>query len=66
MLEDRTLALISLFAPRLGLSRYPLELDVRVDRAAARFSSWYELFPRSQSGDLRRHGTIEVVMDRLP
>jgi starch synthase (maltosyl-transferring) len=44
MLEDRTLALISLFAPRLGLSRYPLELDVRVDRAAPRFSSWYELF----------------------
>jgi starch synthase (maltosyl-transferring) len=66
MLDDDALALISLFVPRWDLSRYPLELEVRVDRAAARFSSWYELFPRSQSGDPRRHGTFEDVMDRLP
>jgi starch synthase (maltosyl-transferring) len=66
MLDVGALALISSFAPRSDLSRYPLELEVRVDRAAARFSSWYELFPRSQSGDPRRHGTFEDVMDRLP
>jgi starch synthase (maltosyl-transferring) len=44
MLADSTLALISFFAPRSALSRYPLELEVRVDRGTARFSSWYELF----------------------
>jgi starch synthase (maltosyl-transferring) len=66
MLDDCALALMSIFAPRLALSRYPLELEVKVDRAVARFSSWYELFPRSQSGDVCRHGTFEDVMDRLP
>jgi len=66
MLGDSALALMSIFAPRSALSRYPLELEVRVDRGTARFSSWYELFPRSQSGDACRHGTFEDVMDHLP
>jgi starch synthase (maltosyl-transferring) len=39
---------------------------IEVDRGAARFSSWYELFPRSQSGDPRRHGTFIDVIERLP
>src|SRR5262249_49463774 len=65
MLDDTALALMAAFAPRLALSRYPLELEVRVDRVAARFSSWYELFPRSQSGDPRRHGTLEDAMNRF-
>ena len=30
------------------------------------FSAWYELFPRSQSGDARRHGTFDDVIERLP
>ncbi len=42
----------------------PLRIDV--DRATARFSSWYELFPRSQSGDPARHGTFADVIRRLP
>jgi starch synthase (maltosyl-transferring) len=66
MLDDRALALMAAFTPRSAVSRYPLELEVRVDRPTARFSSWYELFPRSQSGDPRRHGTFEDVMGRLP
>jgi starch synthase (maltosyl-transferring) len=41
-------------------------LSIDVDRTAARFSSWYELFPRSQSGDPARHGTFADVIDRLP
>jgi starch synthase (maltosyl-transferring) len=36
------------------------------ERTAARFSSWYELFPRSQSGDPQRHGTFADVEKRLP
>jgi starch synthase (maltosyl-transferring) len=37
-----------------------------VDRRAALFASWYELFPRSQSGDATRHGTFADVIQRLP
>ena len=32
-------------------SRHPVELPVDAERRAAGFASWYELFPRSQSGD---------------
>ena len=39
---------------------------IDVERSAARFSSWYELFPRSQSGDPHRHGTFDDVIKRLP
>jgi len=39
---------------------------VEVERPAARFSSWYELFPRSQTDDPARHGTFADVIDRLP
>ena len=41
-------------------------LEVIADRLAARFSAWYELFPRSQSGDPNRHGTFDDVIRRLP
>ncbi|GAA5234149.1 alpha-1,4-glucan--maltose-1-phosphate maltosyltransferase [Verticiella sediminum] len=37
-----------------------------VERRAARFASWYEMFPRSQSGDPQRHGTFRDVIERLP
>jgi starch synthase (maltosyl-transferring) len=46
-------------------SRYPRELGVVVDPARARFSAWYELFPRS-CGDGKRHGTFADVERRLP
>jgi len=39
---------------------------VDADRAAAAFAGWYELFPRSQTSDLRRHGTLKDVIARLP
>jgi starch synthase (maltosyl-transferring) len=39
---------------------------VDAEREAARFASWYELFPRSQSGDAHRHGTFADVAARLP
>ena len=41
-------------------------MRVDVERRAARFSSWYELFPRSQSGDPQRHGSFADVEKRLP
>ncbi len=42
------------------------ELHLWVDRARARFSSWYELFPRSASPDPSRHGTFADVEGLLP
>ena len=42
------------------------ELEVIVDRPAARFASWYSLFPRSQGTTPGRSGTFDDVVDRLP
>ena len=39
---------------------------VDADREAAVFASWYELFPRSQTSDPSRHGTLKDVAARLP
>ncbi|GAA0441522.1 MULTISPECIES: alpha-1,4-glucan--maltose-1-phosphate maltosyltransferase [Sphingomonas] len=39
---------------------------VDAERLTARFSSWYELFPRSQTEDASRHGTFDDVIARLP
>ncbi len=41
-------------------------MPVEADRLAARYASWYELFPRSQSNDETRHGTFDDVIARLP
>ncbi|MFO7642886.1 MAG: alpha-1,4-glucan--maltose-1-phosphate maltosyltransferase [Desulfosarcina sp.] len=41
-------------------------LRVRVERPRARFSTWYELFPRSCSTEPGRHGTFQDVIARLP
>jgi starch synthase (maltosyl-transferring) len=42
------------------------EYRIESERPRAEFSSWYELFPRSQSGDPKRHGTFDDVIARLP
>src|SRR5260370_36785029 len=44
---------------------YSKELAVVVDPERARFSTWYELFPRS-AGDPGKHGTFADVEHRLP
>jgi starch synthase (maltosyl-transferring) len=44
---------------------YPRELEMLVDPERARFSAWYELFPRS-AGEPGRHGTFRDVEKRLP
>lgn len=46
-------------------SRYNRVLEVIVDVPRARFSAWYELFPRSW-GPPGRHGTFRDVAERLP
>jgi starch synthase (maltosyl-transferring) len=46
-------------------SRYDRELAITVDPEKARFSAWYEVFPRSCTTDPRRHGTFRDCVDRL-
>lgn len=47
-------------------ARYEKELAVVVDPEKARFSAWYEMFPRSCTTDPERHGTLRDCIDRLP
>lgn len=42
------------------------EMPLDAERTGAGFASWYELFPRSQSGEATRHGTFDDVIRRLP
>ncbi len=58
--------LVGAHAHRENLSRYDRTLEIIVDRPAARFSAWYELFPRSAANDPGRHGTFKDVIARLP
>jgi len=50
--------LMDRYPDRRRAGRYDKELVVVVDRAKARFSTWYEVFPRSCSPEPGRHGTL--------
>ncbi len=45
---------------------YGHEVPMFVERERARFSAWYEMFPRSASSKPGRHGTFKDVEARLP
>lgn len=47
-------------------TRYSKTLDVVVESKKARFSTWYELFPRSAALEGNRHGTFDDVIKLLP
>ncbi len=72
-LEEKTEPIINnkLFGVLL---RYPLrnyittfepELKVIAERPKARFSTWYEFFPRSLIGEVKNHGTFKDCISRL-
>lgn len=54
------------YPDRRFASRFERELALVVDPVRARFSSWYELFPRSTSPDPGKHGTFADCEARLP
>jgi len=57
--EDEDLILLmSRYRDRAGDTVYEKELVLRVDRARARFSAWYEMFPRSCTTSAERPGTL--------
>ncbi|MFF7065301.1 maltotransferase domain-containing protein [Pseudomonas sp. NPDC008258] len=64
-LDPTTARLMSEAEHRSYLAR-SREFPVDVDRPAAQFASWYELFPRSITDAPKRHGTFNDVHERLP
>jgi starch synthase (maltosyl-transferring) len=59
-------ALVARYPDLIFATTAAQELHLWIDRERARFSSWYELFPRSASPDPYRHGTFADVELLLP
>ena len=58
--ERELVQLMDRYPDRTEAVTYPRELEMLVDPQRARFSAWYELFPRS-AGEPGRHGTFRDV-----
>ncbi|MDP9974991.1 starch synthase (maltosyl-transferring) [Variovorax paradoxus] len=64
---DEELAMLARRHPdRRHEVRFALELPLEAERERARFSTWYELFPRSAGTTPGVHGTFKDVEARLP
>jgi starch synthase (maltosyl-transferring) len=66
-LDDALMHVMRRHADRRFATRYERTLRVHVDRERARFSTWYEFFPRSSAplADAGRHGTFADCVARL-
>jgi starch synthase (maltosyl-transferring) len=65
-LREDLIALVEKY-PELDLkTEYGREVPLWVDRERARFSSWYEIFPRSTAATPGQHGTFKDLETRLP
>ncbi|GAA4329674.1 alpha-1,4-glucan--maltose-1-phosphate maltosyltransferase [Variovorax defluvii] len=65
-LDEALSALAARHPDRSLATHHALELPLVADRERARFSTWYELFPRSAAPEGGRHGTFKDVETRLP
>ncbi len=65
-LDEHLADLMARYADRTLALGYGKELAVIVDDERARFSSWYELFPRSCSSVPGKHGTFKDCETWLP
>jgi starch synthase (maltosyl-transferring) len=66
VLASATAKAVAAARHRPFLSRDPVVYRIDAERAAARFASWYEIFPRSMSDDVHRHGTFIDVIGKMP
>jgi len=64
-LSEEIRILTDKYSKGTNATTYDKKLSVDVDRLKARFSSWYEVFPRSCSNEPGLHGTFRDVEDRL-
>jgi len=58
--------LMARYPDRSKSTRYGKELNVAVDRLKARFSTWYEIFPRSWAHEAGKHSAFDDILARLP
>ncbi len=65
-LAEEFSAVMARHCDRSLATEYDRELRVWVDRERARFSTWYEMFPRSCLEDGQRHGSFKNCESRLP
>lgn len=65
-MDEELATLMAQFGERHHASWYDKVLSVTVDPERARFSAWYELFPRSCLADGADHGTFAECERRLP
>lgn len=65
-LAEELAGLVAEYPDRQFAVTYDRELAVVVDREKARFSTWYEIFPRSCAPEPGRHGTFKDCEARLP
>lgn len=65
-LSTELAGLVQIYADRRFALSYPKILEVVVDRQKARFSAWYECFPRSCAAKAGSHGTFKDLEKRLP
>ena len=64
-ITSELIRLVEKYPDRAFATTYAPDLPLWVDRERARFSSWYELFPRSASSN-GQHGTLRDVAARVP
>ena len=64
--DDALYELMVRYPHRPYVTESDRELMLVVDPVKARFSAWYELFPRSTSLEAGRHGTFKDCEARLP
>jgi starch synthase (maltosyl-transferring) len=58
--------LMARYTDKRFATTYARKLEVVVDRTKARFSAWYEMFPRSCANEAGRHGTLMGCAEKLP
>jgi len=65
-LHKKVVTVMAKYSDKWSAATYSKELVVVVEREKARFSTWYEMFPRSCISKTGRHGTFKDCETRLP
>jgi starch synthase (maltosyl-transferring) len=65
-LEPELLNAVQRYPDRRLATQHETRLGVDVDREKARFSTWYEIFPRSCAAEPGRHGTFQDCAATIP
>ncbi|MEO8835209.1 MAG: alpha-1,4-glucan--maltose-1-phosphate maltosyltransferase [Caldimonas sp.] len=65
-LDESAARVAATYPDRRLQTMFGAELPVVADPERARFSAWYELFPRSTAAEAGTHGTFRDVEARLP